>query len=137
MSFIDLFKKKPQPQQPSTPWYEKYAASVGMLVNPDTEIRDMILEGLERNKQRYGHKFCPCISPSHYYTCNGEDVCPCINMRTKKECHCGLFVMPPVPIKSEEEKQLEYDTVRGYVPEGYTPPVTPPREDHASEVPQD
>jgi len=66
-------------------WYEKYAKIVGVDVN--YEIKDLILEGLERNLNKYGARYCPCRINR-----DKDTICPCTKMRQDKECHCKLFM---------------------------------------------
>lgn len=49
-----------------------------------------ILEGLAKNKEKYGERYCPCSLKRDEST-----VCPCEEFRLNtdmKECHCGLYV---------------------------------------------
>lgn len=65
-------------------WYHLYAEKHGFLVN--NEIEDVIHEGLERKKQLFGVRYCPCKLVNAI-----ENVCPCVEFRTEGFCHCGLF----------------------------------------------
>jgi ferredoxin-thioredoxin reductase catalytic subunit len=67
-------------------WYEKIAERFGMMVNPNAEHRDLILEGLEQKKAAFKARYCPCLTER-----SKDTVCPCLKMRTEKVCHCMLF----------------------------------------------
>ncbi len=71
---------------------KKYADSVGIMLNPDTNIVDNIISGLLRNKDSKGDLYCPCRLVSG----DKEIVCPCVYHRGEIElqgfCHCRLFV---------------------------------------------
>ena len=63
---------------------------LGTLV---AEIRD----ALNKNKELFGERFCPCVPSYKYCTQNAKDyICPCKDFRENvKEgdtCHCGLFI---------------------------------------------
>jgi ferredoxin-thioredoxin reductase catalytic chain len=78
----------------TVPWWEQVAKRLGVHINPNTEVRDTVLEGLERNKEKYGARYCPCLNPSYYQTGGtaATSVCPCYKMRNNGICHCGLFI---------------------------------------------
>jgi ferredoxin-thioredoxin reductase catalytic chain len=89
-------------EEESLPWYQRYAKSAGVVINPNTEIRDTVLEGLEHNKTKYGARYCPCMNPSYYGQGkqSSDLVCPCYKMRHNKICHCGLFLTEvPLDVK--------------------------------------
>jgi ferredoxin-thioredoxin reductase catalytic subunit len=84
----------PEPtMEEAIPWYEVEAKRLGVMINPNTELRDTVLEGLERNKVKYGERYCPCMNPSYYTKGNPSSlVCPCYKMEHNQICNCGLFV---------------------------------------------
>jgi len=55
-------------------------------LNPDLEHVKRIRKGLERNKEKYGEKYCPCRLDHTLDT-----ICPCREYRETAECHCKLF----------------------------------------------
>lgn len=67
-------------------WYEKYAASKGYTINK--EVEDVVVQGLEANKERYGVRHCPCRMPATY---SPDTICPCKELRETRHCHCMLF----------------------------------------------
>jgi ferredoxin-thioredoxin reductase catalytic subunit len=68
-------------------WYEKVAKKYNVVVNE--ENKDVVLEGLERNKTLYGASYCPCRLIR-----DKDTICPCTEFRTTKQCHCNLFRNP-------------------------------------------
>ncbi len=69
----------------SKEWYSRYAKTTGVEISK--ENKELIPEGLERNKQKHGARYCPCrISRT------SENICPCKEMRETKKCCCGLFI---------------------------------------------
>lgn len=66
-------------------WYERVAKQFGAEVN--TEMEDMIVEGLSRNKALHGARYCPCKLERSI-----DNVCPCKEFREEGHCHCGLFI---------------------------------------------
>jgi len=57
------------------------------MLNPDKELVDMVLSGLASNELRYGQRYCPCLVKH-----SDDSICPCLDYRTIKLCHCGLYV---------------------------------------------
>ena len=75
---------------------EKYAAMKGYKLNPDERIVEGILEGLLRNEQKYGFRYCPCRPVTGNQTEDLPKICPCKwhheEIEKMGHCHCGLFV---------------------------------------------
>jgi ferredoxin-thioredoxin reductase catalytic subunit len=71
-------------------WYNDYAKKIGADIN--TNISEVINEGLENNKKNYGVRYCPCKLQK-----SKENICPCKEFRDTQHCHCGLFVYPELP----------------------------------------
>lgn len=119
----------PEPTEAQAlPWYEREAKRLGVIVNPNTEIRDTVLEGLERNKAKYGARYCPCMNPSYYG--NGKQssdlVCTCYKMRHNKICHCGLFVSNTAFSHPGMKYETQEDGSIGLVPmDGTEGPISP------------
>ena len=71
------------------------------ILTDDVELKTEILEGLKKNKEQYGERYCPCVNPSEY---NEDYICPCKDFRENvkggEHCHCGLYIKE----KTEEEK---------------------------------
>lgn len=54
-------------------------------INP--EMKEIIAEGLKRNKQLYGKAYCPCKLQK-----TEDNICMCREFREEDHCHCGLFI---------------------------------------------
>ena len=52
----------------------------------DIEHAKRIRKGLDRNKEKYGEKYCPCRLDH-----TPDTICPCLEYRETGECHCKLF----------------------------------------------
>lgn len=59
-----------------------------MKVTTNKEIRQTVLDGLKRNKEKYGERYCPCSIIR-----NEDTICPCKEFRGMEEgtCHCQLY----------------------------------------------
>jgi ferredoxin-thioredoxin reductase catalytic subunit len=55
-------------------------------LNPDKKIVDGVITGL---KTKDGH--CPCSVGK-----TPENKCPCVGLKTKGICHCGLYISEEV-----------------------------------------
>lgn len=88
----------------------------GYLFNSDTERTFELLEGLLRNRLRYGYMACPCRLASGDRDADRDIVCPCVyreaDVREFGSCYCNLYVSP------------EWN--RGSVPRVYVPERRPP-----------
>ena len=75
---------------------KKYAEKNGYMLNPDKKIRETIVEGLLRNKQKYGRLYCPCRRVTGDKDKDKDIICPCKFHKEEIErfgmCHCMLFV---------------------------------------------
>jgi ferredoxin-thioredoxin reductase catalytic chain len=109
----------------TVPWWEQVAKRLGVHINPNTEIRDTVLEGLERNKEKYGARYCPCENIEYYERKDQPRpatlVCPCFAMRSEGTCRCGLFDTPikcsPIAISHPGMKYItKEDGTMGLVP---------------------
>lgn len=73
-----------------------YAERVGIKLNPDEKIVDMIVQGLLKNKEKHGFIYCPCRLVTKNKEKDREIICPCVYHRGEIElqgrCHCQLFV---------------------------------------------
>lgn len=75
---------------------EKYAESKGIKLNPDENIVNAILDGLLRNKEQHGFRYCPCRPISGDLNEDRDKICPCKwhidEIKDMGHCHCNLFV---------------------------------------------
>lgn len=62
---------------------------MSIKITSNKEIRDTVLAGLKRNKDKYGKKYCPCSLVRE-----DDTVCMCKEFREMEEgtCHCQLYV---------------------------------------------
>lgn len=66
-----------------------YSVSAMIKVTDNKEVKETVLAGLKRNKEKYGKKYCPCSLVRDENT-----VCMCKEFREMEEgtCHCQLYV---------------------------------------------
>ena len=66
------------------------------LLNPDAATVRNVLEGLARNKAKYGTAYCPCRPVEDIPKLNAQNICPCrshpAEIARDGACECGLFV---------------------------------------------
>lgn len=76
----------------------KYSQKSGYALNPNEEMLSMVLEGLAKNKERYGYAYCPCRVVTGDPAEDRKIICPCIYHKEEiaKEgfCHCRLYTRP-------------------------------------------
>ena len=74
---------------------EAYAKSKGFMLNPNKKDLDLILEGLEKNREKHGVPYCPCRVITNDKEKDREIICPCVFHRGEIEingyCLCRLF----------------------------------------------
>ena len=88
------------PRKMTVPEYReairKFAAGQGMSLNPDGELVDGLLEGLLRNRAKYGYPSCPCCFATGDRARDADIICPCDDSRVSLPrdgiCRCGLYV---------------------------------------------
>ena len=55
----------------------------------DKELWDLIQQGLNKNKEKYGKRYCPCSLDR-----SDDTVCMCKEFRDAPKgttCHCGIY----------------------------------------------
>ena len=65
----------------------KIADKYGMKVNPDNNRVSIVLNKINKIKEKEFAGYCPCMTLRNFDT-----VCPCKYMRTKNVCRCGLYI---------------------------------------------
>ena len=74
---------------------EAYAKSKGFMLNPNKKDLDLILEGLEKNREKHGVPYCPCRVITKDKEKDRDIICPCVFHRGEIEidgyCLCRLF----------------------------------------------
>lgn len=68
----------------------------GYFFNSDRERVLELLDGLLRNKKRYGYMCCPCRLGSGDRKKDEDILCPCayreVDVKEYGSCYCGLYV---------------------------------------------
>jgi ferredoxin-thioredoxin reductase catalytic chain len=72
------------------------AEAEGLMLNPDPEILEGILEGLLINEERFGYWACPCRRPVGDLKEDADIICPCeyrdADLKDYGRCYCALYV---------------------------------------------
>ncbi len=88
----------------------------GYRLNPNRELTLSLLEGLLKNKDRYGYMSCPCRLASGERERDRDIVCPCVyrdpDLAEYGSCYCALYVSPDWDPETMADR---------YVPERRTP----------------
>ena len=76
--------------------YEKYAKENCFCLNPNQQIVNGIVDGLIKNEEKYGERYCPCRRVSGDKKEDAKNICPCIygkeEVARQGHCVCRLFV---------------------------------------------
>lgn len=68
--------------------YNKFYAK--FVLNTDFEKVEKILKAIDRKEERYGERYCPCVTKLAH--CE-DTICPCKEYRENGgKCHCGLYI---------------------------------------------
>ncbi len=112
---------------------ESDARTYGYHLNQDPVFLKGLLEGLNKNEERYGYPSCPCRLAAGKFEFDRDIVCPCDyrdpDVAEFGACYCGLYVrkdvyegktgLQPVPERRPIEKQS-----RAYRPKSKEPNAT-------------
>lgn len=75
--------------------YSEYSQKNGFQLNPNLKIVERIINGLLKNEERKGEKYCPCRVLSGNKEEDSRKICPCAYHKEEIErdgiCYCGLF----------------------------------------------
>jgi ferredoxin-thioredoxin reductase catalytic chain len=75
---------------------KKIQEAKGYFFNKDKEYVFELLEGLLRNKERYGYMVCPCRLAADDREADRDIICPCVyrtpDVNEFGSCYCGLYV---------------------------------------------
>jgi ferredoxin-thioredoxin reductase catalytic subunit len=75
---------------------KKAQGAKGFFFNNAKETVFELLEGLLRNKDRYGYQSCPCRLASGNRENDKDIICPCVyrgpDIEEYGSCYCGLYV---------------------------------------------
>ncbi|MFH0802958.1 MAG: ferredoxin-thioredoxin reductase catalytic domain-containing protein [bacterium] len=84
----------------------KYSQKSGYPLDPDQETVSMIIEGLAKNKERYGYAYCPCRVVTGDPAEDRKIICPCIYHRDEiakdGHCHCHLYTGSAPQVKKRD-----------------------------------
>jgi ferredoxin-thioredoxin reductase catalytic chain len=98
---------------------ETDAKTNGCYLNPDSDFLQDLLEGLQKNIERYGYQSCPCRLASGKFELDRDIICPCDyrdpDVTEYDQCYCSLYVsknvhdgkasIHPIPERRPVEKQ--------------------------------
>ena len=75
---------------------EGVAQRSNSILNPDDEDREMLIDGLLENRERYGYPSCPCRLAARKMETDRDIICPCDyqppDLEEYGSCFCALFV---------------------------------------------
>jgi ferredoxin-thioredoxin reductase catalytic subunit len=68
----------------------------GWDLNPDKKAVERVRNGIVKNIEKYGERYCPCVIISVVKEEKRKDyICPCVNAKAEIEednqCHCSLY----------------------------------------------
>jgi len=76
--------------------YEKHAEKNGFRLNPNKKVVEQVIEGLLKNEEKFGKKYCPCRRIQGISEKDKEIICPCVfhkkEIKKQGHCHCLLYV---------------------------------------------
>ena len=98
---------------------EADAKTFGYYLNPDPKFLQSLLEGLQKNEERYTYPSCPCRLASGTFDNDRDILCPCdyrdVDVQQFGACYCGLYVvkdiregktdLQPIPERRPMEKE--------------------------------
>jgi ferredoxin-thioredoxin reductase catalytic chain len=98
---------------------ENDAKANGCYLTPDPQLLQDLLEGLQKNEERYGYPSCPCRLASGKMELDRDIICPCDyrdpDVVEHDQCYCSLYVskdihegkasIHPIPERRPLEKQ--------------------------------
>jgi ferredoxin-thioredoxin reductase catalytic chain len=74
---------------------ERYSRENGWMLNPDRKTLTAVIQGLTRNEERFGERYCLCRLRSGDEGKDRAIICPCVYHRDEIEkdghCHCQLY----------------------------------------------
>ncbi|MDC7227521.1 MAG: ferredoxin-thioredoxin reductase catalytic domain-containing protein [Spirochaetales bacterium] len=99
---------------------KKAAEKNGWVLNPDSDFRESVEEGLYNNYLQYGYLICPCREAWGEKDKDRDVVCPCDycadDVKEFGHCYCGLYMSAEFVASGEEP---------GSIPERRSPELTP------------
>ena len=94
-------------------YIKKNCERTGLQLHPISIISETVIAGLAKHMDEFKKPLCPCrFYPDKQKAVEeGEWLCPCIDMKKYKYCHCMLFV------------NADGKPVTEHLPEGHEGPV--------------
>ena len=75
--------------------FKEYAIANGFQLNPDEKAVERIINGLLKNEEKYGEKYCPCRIVSGNKEEDSKKICPCFwhkdEIKNDGHCFCNLY----------------------------------------------
>lgn len=116
---------------------------------PDESLLKTLIEGLTRNKARYGYPSCPCRMSSGLKNYDIDIICPCeyrdADVNEFGMCYCGLFIsdevkkdpskLQPIPERRPKEAMEMAMDAKEIAERGKAP--APPTEEKKEEEPEE
>ena len=104
---------------------ENDAKTHGYYLTPDPTLLKDLLEGLQKNEERYGYPSCPCRLASGKLELDRDIICPCDyrdpDVEEYGQCYCALYArkdvhegkaaIQPIPERRPTEKQARAYTI--------------------------
>ena len=126
---------------------ESDAKANGYYLTADPELLQDLLEGLQKNEERYSYPSCPCRLASGKLELDRDIICPCDyrdpDVDEYGQCYCALYVrkdvkegktpVQPIPERRPVEKQARAYTISGEPP-APKPSKTVTKTEKASEI---
>jgi len=76
--------------------YSEYAKTNGFQLNPDRKTTDRVINGLLKNEEKNGQKYCPCRRLTGNKEEDAKKICPCVwhkdEIAKDGHCLCNLYV---------------------------------------------
>ncbi len=100
---------------------ENAADRNGWVLNPDTDFRDSVIEGLYNNYQQFGYFQCPCREAWGEREKDRDVICPCKycaeDVREFGHCYCGLYMSESFAGSGKEPASIPERRASGLAPE--------------------
>ena len=76
--------------------YARYAMENDIQLNSDEKTVERIINGLLKNEEKFGEKYCPCRRVSGDKVEDVKKICPCFWHKDEIErdghCFCNLYI---------------------------------------------
>jgi ferredoxin-thioredoxin reductase catalytic subunit len=108
---------------------ESDAKTYGYYLHPDQKFLNDLLEGLQKNWERYGYPSCPCRLASGNLELDRDIICPCDyrdpDVAEYGTCYCALYMRKDLyegkaPILPVPERRPPEKINRAFAPESTT-----------------